>query len=192
MKDKIKLMVIIAALALVIALALILYPKLSEKVKSDEAAETNGASSSSEQDPSAETAAGFTVYDGEGKPVSVGDSFGKRPVIINFWATWCPPCAGELPDFDEAYKKYGHEIDFYMVNLTDGARETVDGVKEYVAENGYEFPVYYDLDYEGSEAYAIQYIPVTVFIDSRGEIIDQQVGAVTPELIDARIAELLK
>ncbi len=192
MKDKLKFLVIALALAAVVLLAVILYPKLSEKVKQDEKTENTQAVVTTFESAAAEMTAGFTVYDADGNPVSIDDSLGKRPVIVNFWATWCPPCKAELPDFDEAYKKYGEDIDFYMVDLTDGARDTVESAGAFARDNGYTFPVYYDTEYDGAYTYYVSSIPVTLFIDKNGALLYRQVGLIDPESLDSWIAEILK
>ena len=64
----------------------------------------------------------FTVYDKDGKPVKLSDFRGK-PVVLNFWASWCGPCQSEMPTFNEKYGELGDEIHFLMVNLTDSAAE---------------------------------------------------------------------
>lgn len=83
------------------------------------------------------------MLDADGNTVRLSDMFGK-PVVINFWATWCPPCKRELPDFDRLCREYGDRVVFMMVNLTDGRRDTVDGTKKFVSEKGYTFPVYFE------------------------------------------------
>ena len=87
----------------------------------------------------AAAAVDFTVTDREGNTVKLSEFFGK-PIIINFWATWCGPCKSELPVFDEAYRKYGEGVTFLMVNLTDGYRDTVEAVKAFIEDNDYTFP----------------------------------------------------
>ena len=62
-------------------------------------------------------------------------------MVLNFWATWCYYCKEEMPDFDEASKLYP-DVQFLMVNATDGVRETVDAAKKYVEENGFDFEVF--------------------------------------------------
>lgn len=95
------------------------------------------------EDPNKNTAPDFPVLDADGNTVRLSDMFGK-PVVINFWATWCPPCKRELPDFDRLCREYGDRVVFMMVNLTDGRRDTVDGTKKFVSEKGYTFPVYFE------------------------------------------------
>lgn len=87
------------------------------------------------EDLNKNTAPDFPVLDADGNTVRLSDMFGK-PVVINFWATWCPPCKRELPDFDRLCREYGDRVVFMMVNLTDGRRDTVDGTKNLFRRKG--------------------------------------------------------
>ena len=124
----------------------------------------------------------FTVYDTNGNAVNLSDFFGK-PIVINFWATWCGPCKYELPSFDLLHKQYGDEVNFLMVNLTDGNRETVEKVKSFITENNYTFPVYYDTDFSAANAYYPYSIPLTIFIDSQGNIVGSYTGAMDQQTL---------
>lgn len=129
----------------------------------------------------------FTVTDGGGNRVSTADLSGK-PVILNFWATWCPPCRSELPAFDKLYRQYGNEVSFMMIDLTDGYRETVEGVKKFMSENGYTFPVYYDTEGSAAEAYNVSSIPFTVAVGRNGNIVGTHLGAMS----EAALEKLIK
>ena len=129
----------------------------------------------------------FTVTDGGGHRVSTADLSGK-PVILNFWATWCPPCRSELPAFDKLYRQYGNEVSFMMIDLTDGYRETVEGVKKFISENGYTFPVYYDTEGSAAEAYNVSSIPFTVAVGRNGNIVGTHLGAMS----EAALEKLIK
>ena len=141
-------------------------------------------------DPDKNTAPDFTVLDANGKRIHLSDNFGK-PIVINFWATWCPPCKRELPDFDKLCKEYGDKVVFMMVNLTDGRRDTVDGTKSFVSKNGYTFPVYFDTEYNGADAYNVSSIPQTTFIDANGNVYTTRIGAMNEPVLRSYINALL-
>ena len=83
----------------------------------------------------------FTVFDIDGNAVKLSDFQGK-PVILNFWASWCGPCKAEMPDFEKKYKELGDKVQFLMVNITSG--DDFETAKDYIAQQGYQFPVFYD------------------------------------------------
>ncbi len=134
----------------------------------------------------------FTVYDADGNQVSLSGFYGK-PILINFWATWCPPCKAELPDFDAVYADYGEDVVFMMVNMTDGSRDTVESAQAFVSDNGYSFPVYFDCDLDAAYTYGASSIPMTVLIGADANIIGAQVGILTEEqlrtILDSTLAE---
>lgn len=132
----------------------------------------------------------FTVLDKDGNTVKLSDFRGK-PVVLNFWATWCPPCKQELPDFNQAAETYKDEIVFLMVNLTDGQRDTVDSVKVFVADNGYTFPVYFDTAYSAASAYRIESIPTTYFINAKGEAVNYKIGMMTAAELESGIRDMI-
>jgi thiol-disulfide isomerase/thioredoxin len=87
----------------------------------------------------------FTVYDREGNKVNLSDFYGK-PIIINFWATWCPYCVEEMPLFEEKYKEYGEKVHFLMIDAVDGNREIQEKGEKFIEDGGFTFPVYFDTD----------------------------------------------
>lgn len=132
------------------------------------------------------TAPDFTVYDLEGNEVNLTDFFGK-PIIVNFWASWCGPCQMEMPDFDKAYASYKDEIEFLMVNMTDGSRETLEKASSFIAESGYTFPVYYDTDYSAAITYSVSSLPTTYFIDAEGKLTAHAKGAIDADTLQQGI-----
>ena len=155
--------------------------KTAQKKSTVKKAKTLSAQSSATKD--------FYVYDADGNKISFFEYHGK-PVIINRWATWCGPSVRELPDFDKLYKEYGDEIKFFMVN-TEGSEEQVN-VLEFAKENGYAFPVYFDLDHSVSRLFSTGYIPVTVAIKADGTVIYFDSGSLPESSIKSLIDQLLE
>ena len=134
--------------------------------------------------PSVSSLPDFEVLDKDGNTVKLSDFYGK-PILLNFWATWCPPCKAEMPDLQEAYETYGDEVCFVMVNLTDGSRDTVEVVKTFVADNGYTFPVYFDTQSSAAMAYGIYSIPTTFLISADGALLKSKSGMMTASEVEA-------
>lgn len=130
----------------------------------------------------------FTVADASGKSVKLSDLAGK-PVVVNFWATWCNPCTTELPEFDAAAKT-NPEIQFMMINATDGRDEKQEKVEAFLQEHGYTFPVYYDHAMTTIQQLGIQAFPTTLFIDAEGYVVDSHVGMLNAQELDSYLALL--
>lgn len=152
--------------------------------------EAEQASSEAQDDPeNQETAPApdFTVVDADGSAVHRSDFTGK-PLVVNFWASWCSPCKSEMPDFNEAYAAYRDDVQFMMVNLTDGSRETLESAKAYIEEQGYDFPVYYDVEQDAACTYAVSSIPTTYFFDADGVAVAKASGAIDGETLEYGIS----
>lgn len=168
-----------------------LYETLGSQVQMDTlATQATQPVEAGETEPAKQPAPDFTVYDAEGNAHKLSDFRGK-PVILNFWATWCGYCKMEMPDFNEKYQEYGEEVHFLMVNVTDGAQETVETASAFVAEEGYSFPVYYDTGLEAASAYNTSGLPVTYFIDAEGNFAAWQQGMLTADTLQKGIDILL-
>ena len=139
----------------------------------------------------ADQADDFTVYTEDNTPVRLSDKFGT-PIVLNFWATWCGPCKLELPYFDAYAQEYGGRIEFMMINLTDGQRDTVTSVSQFVAENRYTFPVYFDTTLEAANVYGAYSIPLTIFIRSDGTVMTSHTGAMDESTLGAYLESLIK
>jgi len=157
----------------------------SAEKSAPEQSEVSDAPDTSEAIPAPD----FTVVDKNGEQVTLSSKKGK-PVVVNFWASWCGPCKMEMPDFDAAYEKYGDEVEFMMVNLTDGQRETVDKAAEFIEESGYRFPVYFDTESEAAYTYQTVSIPRTLFVDKDGNADVIYVGMISEEVLETQIEKL--
>lgn len=157
-----------AALVLLLVLAGVGYRMLSARtaLPAVDAAVQGSASSAAEPVPLPD----FTVVDADGNTVS-SDSFAGKPTVINFWATWCAYCKKEMPDFQAAYEAYGDRINFVMIDAVDGGQETVEQGRQYVADNGFTFPVYFDTEMEAVLSCGVTGFPATLFVSAGGEVL---------------------
>jgi len=119
----------------------------------------------------------FTVQDEDGNSVRLSHMLGK-PIVLNFWASWCPPCKSEMPDFNKVFAEMGDEVVFMMVNAVGSRGETRESAARYVAEEGFTFPVYYDVEQDAVTSYGIRAFPTSIFIDSEGYILAGVEGAI--------------
>ncbi len=167
------------AFAVVVAAAFVGYNYMSGNVETHEAEIVT------------KKATDFSVTDVSGEETRLSDKFGK-PIVVNFWATWCVPCKLELPSFADMYSEYKDSVNFMMLASPDGARETVDDVKDLVKGKGYDFPVYFEVDNSASKAYGVASIPTTIFINSKGEVVDVYIGAIKKSMLKEKIEALLE
>lgn len=183
-----KIIIGIAAFALLLMLATLGYNLLSKKYKP----QVNTLSSSSQNQATKETAPDFTVKDTNGNNVSLSDFKGK-PVVLNFWASWCPPCKAEMPDYEKMYRQYSAKgVVFMMVNLTDGDRETTATAQKFLKDSHYTFTAYFDTKYSASDAYSISSIPDSIFIDKGGNIVNTYEGMIDAATMKKNIEAILK
>lgn len=128
----------------------------------------------------------FELNTFEGGPTRLSDYRGEQ-VMLNFWATWCPPCRAEMPDMQKFYED--EEVVILAVNLTQTKNEMAN-IPGFIEEFGLTFPVLLDEELDVSMAYKIQPIPTTYMIDSTGRISDKSFGPMNYEMMVQKLAAM--
>jgi len=170
-----------------IIIAYIAYHTLSDNYKPNNVVEATTASA---LDTPAKKAPDFAIFDAQGNEIHLSDFIGK-PVVLNFWASWCSPCKNEMPLFNEAYATYKNDVIFIMVDITDGQRETQTTGQSFVDGQGYRFPIYFDTKRSALIAYSLRSIPATYIIDSNGNIVENYAGEIDKEILATAIGALI-
>ncbi len=130
----------------------------------------------------------FTLVDITGKQVSLRDYAG-RPVLINAWATWCPPCQAEMPDLNAFYQKY-RAGGFVVLGVNAG--ETQDVAAGFAKKLGLTFPILLDTDEALMDSLSIQDYPTSILVGKDGNIKAVHVGMFTAEMLNQEILPLIK
>ena len=133
-----------------------------------------------------EKAIDFEVTLLSGEKVKLSDYLGK-PVFLNFWATWCGPCVGEMPDIEKIKNEYGDKLVVLAIN----GGELKEDVKAFIDRKGYTFNVGVDEKCTVLGVYDSMYIPLSVFVDENGIIKDRQVGALSEKRMGEIVNELV-
>src|SRR3989338_2171433 len=126
----------------------------------------------------------FELRSLEGSMVKLGDFRGKK-VVLNFWASWCPPCREEMPEFQKLHEQ-NENIVIVGVNL----QENKDAISSFTSKFGITFPILLDPNAQVKEMYNVFTQPVTYFIDETGKITDKKFGALTIEEIYQKTGSL--
>lgn len=116
------------------------------------------------------------LYDLDGKKAGNVNEYAGKLVILNFWATWCPPCKAEMPSMEKLYKKYKDEGLEILAVSVDKAGSSI--VKQFQKDNDYTFPMFHDSRKEASKKFRISSIPTTYIIDKKGKIVDTIRGSI--------------
>ncbi|MCR8844973.1 redoxin domain-containing protein [Paenibacillus sp. SC116] len=125
----------------------------------------------------------------EGNSVKLSDFRGKK-VILNMWATWCPPCKVEMPDMQNIYDKYKDEnVTILAVNMTQ-SEKNVDSIPMFLDEMGITFPVVLDPKSEVALIYQSYMLPTSYVIDSNGIVQQKITGPMNEDMMEKIIADL--
>ena len=182
MNMKIKAIIGLFSFALMLATAFVAYNALLDTVDApDNITGNTGA---------LQRAPDFVMEDGDGNEIWLSDFLGQ-PIVLNFWATWCPACVQETPHFENLYQNSNGEIKVLKVNLITSRRETRDAVDAFMEAGGYSFPLYFDITGEGAMAYSVQFIPITFFINPEGYVAAKAQGAVDESILNNGVNMIL-
>lgn len=169
--------VIIAAAVLLIAIAIV--SNAAKDTKPTEAAAKEGY-----------LAPNFTLETMDGGTYTFDHAAVDKPVVINFWASWCKPCESEAPALADLHEKYGDRIEFLGVNVTTWEFYGTDKANQFVQDHKWKMPVLLDVDGDVIRLYKVIGIPVTVLIDGNG-VVDRIIqGEFIPEELDKWLAKL--
>lgn len=154
-------------------------------INTDIAGDITGDPTSSSSAGGATSSIAFT-YLNSGETGTLGD-FNGKPTVLNFFASWCPPCRQEMPDFEEAHLKYADQVNFLglATNDEDGA------AADLVTETGVTYPIGTDQNQDAYFALGGIAMPTTIFIDANGEVVNTWFGILIPSDLDVLIQELL-
>lgn len=124
-------------------------------------------------------APGFELSSMSGEVVALED-FKGHPVVLNLWASWCPPCRMEMPAMEKIYQAYQSQgVEFIAVNMT--YQDDLNDAKSFVEENDLTFNILLDEKGDVANLYQMQGLPTTYFINSSGEIHKVVIGGPIPE-----------
>lgn len=129
----------------------------------------------------------FELENAEGKKVKLSDFKGKT-VVLNFWATWCPPCKKEMPDFNKVAEEFSKGTDAKLLCINIGEEKAV--ATQFLKDNGYTMDILLDTKSEVATKYGISAIPTTILIDKEGNIVDQIVGTASYEIVMEMVGNL--
>ena len=102
-----------------------------------------------------------------GGSISLAEYKGKKPVIVDFWASWCPNCRRDIPHLNSFYQKYKDQVEVIGINL----QEDPSAVQNFVSSQGVSYPIALDPNWQASRAYGVQYTNYHVLIDKNGDIV---------------------
>lgn len=124
----------------------------------------------------------ISLLDLDGKQTDV--DFDGSLTVINFWATWCPPCKAEMPEFEQFFQENVGKIAFYAINI----KEPQDRVAGFLKASRNTMPVLLDTNGEVAKLYRVNAIPTTLIVDKSGKVVFRKAGAMTKEELDQAIS----
>ncbi len=129
----------------------------------------------------------FVLQDLHGNPITLSDFRGKT-IVLNFWATWCPPCRAEMPDLQEVYDQRLDQDDLVVLAVDLLSEDNTSAVADFIEEFALTFPVVLAADESVVERYGVRGLPATFFIDRDGVLRSRNLGPVFGDLLPDGIA----
>ncbi len=130
----------------------------------------------------------FELVTLDGESVSLSNLRGKV-VLVNFWASWCPPCRSEMPAMEEIYQQYGPDK-FVILAVNDTRQDTLTNIKNFVSEENLTFPILLDESGQVTGKYLVHSLPTSFFIDRDGVIQEIVIGGMNEALLITRFEKL--
>jgi thiol-disulfide isomerase/thioredoxin len=131
----------------------------------------------------------FTLTDLDGKTLQLSD-FKDRPVLLNFWATWCPPCRAEIPSIEEIHRNHASSDGLVIIGISLDSTG-VQAVKEFVKEANMTYRIAMGTEKIVQDYGNIQGIPATFLINRKGEVVRKLVGYQSHEALEKAVKEIL-
>jgi thiol-disulfide isomerase/thioredoxin len=125
--------------------------------------------------PVGQTPPAVTIQDLDGNAVDLGRWVGRKPVIVEFWATWCPICAELLPKMELAHKKYGDRVDFLVVAVA--VNESPNTVRRHLTRHPMPFTFLWDVNGNATRAFQAPATSYVAVLDAKGKVVYTGVGA---------------
>ena len=129
----------------------------------------------------------FTLQKLGGGTISLAEFRGKKPVVVDFWASWCPNCRRDMPNLNRFYEKYKDKVEVIGVNL----QEKESTVQNFISSRGISFPIAFDPSGSASRAFGIQYTNTHVLIDMNGNLVRTIPGDIRESDIESLIIQTI-
>jgi thiol-disulfide isomerase/thioredoxin len=129
-----------------------------------------------------------TIQDLDGRPTNLGAMIGKKPLLVEFWATWCPLCAALMPQLDSAFARYQNKVAF--VSIAVAVNESPASVKRHLAREPHAFPFLWDANGTAVRAFQAPSTSYIVLLDANGKVVytglgeDQNIEAALQKVVE--------